>query len=191
MKLHSSFYRFQANKFLTITFILLPILCSQALAADKKGTTETIGDILQYGLPAIAYSSTFLLDDADGRNEFYWSFFSNVLATQALKHSINKERPNKEDNDSFPSGHTSMAFQAAGFIHFRYGLEYGIPAYLAASYVGWGREKINEHDKTDVIAGAAIGLLSSYLFTSPYKNLQVSTFTDENSDIGLLLSYNW
>ena len=147
--------------FIRCLALILILFCSQGFASDKKGTTETIGDILQFGLPAIAYSSTFLMDDAEDRNEFYWSFFSNVIATQALKHSVHKNRPDDSDNDAFPSGHTSMVFQAAGFLHMRYGLMYGIPAYVAATYFGWGREKINEHGTIDILAGAALSLASN------------------------------
>mgnify|MGYP003635974966 CR=1 FL=1 len=170
--------------------LLLSLFCTQGFASDKKGTTETIGDILQFGLPAIAYSSTFLMDDPDGRNQFYWSFFSNVIATQALKYTVHKNRPDDSDNDAFPSGHTSMAFQAAGFLHMRYGLMYGLPAYVAATYVGWGREKINEHETIDVLAGAAIGLASSYFLTTPYKNLQVAPVIDKDNP-GITVSYRW
>ncbi|MFT6030674.1 MAG: hypothetical protein ACI8O8_002420 [Oleiphilaceae bacterium] len=58
-------------------FFTIKFFCSQGFASYKKGTTETIDDILQFGLPAIAYSSTFFLDDTKGRDEFYW--FSEQL----------------------------------------------------------------------------------------------------------------
>tara|TARA_R110001592_G_scaffold103247_3_gene291002 strand:+ start:8547 stop:9116 length:570 start_codon:yes stop_codon:yes gene_type:complete len=183
-------YSRKSQIFIQCLLLLFTLLCSHTFASDKKGTTETIGDILQFGLPAIAYSSTFLNDDREGRNEFYWSFFTNVIATQVLKNTVHKNRPDDSDNDAFPSGHTSMAFQAAGFLHQRYGLIYGIPAYLAATYVGWGREKINEHDTVDVLAGAAIGLASSYFLTTPYENLQVAPVIDKDK-LGMTVSYRW
>jgi membrane-associated phospholipid phosphatase len=62
------------------------------------------------------------MDVTEGRDEFYWSFLTNVIATQALKHTVHKHRPDDSDNDAFPSGHTSMAFQSAGFLHKRYGI---------------------------------------------------------------------
>jgi membrane-associated phospholipid phosphatase len=62
------------------------------------------------------------MDVTEGRDEFYWSFLTNVIATQALKHTVHKNRPDDSDNDAFPSGHTSMAFQSAGFLHKRYGI---------------------------------------------------------------------
>ena len=55
----------------------------------------------------------------------------------------------------------------------RYGWEYGIPAYAAASFVAYSRVEANEHYPHDVIAGAAIGILSSFIFTRPYKGWNV------------------
>ena len=51
----------------------------------------------------------------------------------------------------------------------RYGLEYGIPAYALASFVAYSRVESGEHYAHDVIAGAAIGIASSYIFTKPYR----------------------
>jgi membrane-associated phospholipid phosphatase len=56
----------------------------------------------------------------------------------------------------------------------RYGWEYGIPAYAAASFVAYSRVEAREHYAHDVIAGAGIGILSSYIFTKPYKGWKVS-----------------
>ena len=88
---------------------------------------DTSGDVLQIAIPAAAYAKTFYLDDSEGRREFYKSFFTSLGVTYGLKYSIDKKRPNGKEH-SFPSGHTSAAFQGATFIHKRYGLEYGIPA---------------------------------------------------------------
>ena len=47
----------------------------------------------------------------------------------------------------------------------RYGWGYGVPAYALASFVGYSRVESRQHYAPDVIAGAAIGILSSCLFT--------------------------
>ncbi|HZJ19986.1 MAG TPA: PAP2 family protein, partial [Pricia sp.] len=48
--------------------------------------------------------------------------------------------------------------------------KYGVPAYLVAGFVGYSRlEGVNDrHDGWDVLAGAAVGIGSTYLFTTPY-----------------------
>ena len=55
----------------------------------------------------------------------------------------------------------------------RYGWEYGVPAYALASFVAYSRVEAREHYPHDVIAGAAIGVLSSFIFTRPYHGWSV------------------
>jgi hypothetical protein len=80
-------------------------------------------------------------------------------ATMALKFSVDRTRPNKAGNASFPSGHTSGSFAVAGVLHRRYGWETGVPAYLFAGSVGLARIRSSKHFLSDVLAGAAIGVL--------------------------------
>lgn len=131
---------------------------------------ETAGDIVAVAIPAIAYGSTYYMDDPEGRDQFYKSFATNAVVTYGLKKAVDKERPDHSDNDSFPSGHTSVAFQGASFIHKRYGLEYSIPAYIGATFVGYSRVEADKHDTTDVLAGAALGVASSMFLTKSYHN---------------------
>lgn len=63
---------------------------------------------------------------------------------------------------SSTSGHTSKAFTVAGFIHKSYGWKYSIPACIGAVFVGYSRVKADKHFVEDVVAGAAIGILSSF-----------------------------
>ena len=72
----------------------------------------------------------------------------------------------------------------------RYGWEYGVPAYAAASFVAYSRVESNEHHPHDVIAGAAIGIVSSYIFTRPYKGWHVQVEADEKY-YGIRLSRAW
>jgi membrane-associated phospholipid phosphatase len=72
----------------------------------------------------------------------------------------------------------------------RYGWIYGIPAYVAASFVGYSRVEEKAHYAHDVLAGAAIGILSSYLFTTPYKGWQIKADVDGNY-YGLSLNKQW
>lgn len=149
-------------------FIIL-ILLSQLKALD----TEKTGDTLQILIPTIGYSTALYLGDKEGQYQFYKSLGTTIGITFGLKYSINRQRPNGSDY-SFPSGHTSSAFQGASFIHQRYGLKYGWIAYLGASFVGYSRVKANVHYTTDVIAGAIIGTMSSYYFTTPYKDYTIT-----------------
>ena len=165
------------------------VMSSNVSAIDSAGA----GDILQVLIPATAYGTTLYLDDTEGQYQFYKSFGTNLAATYALKFSIDKERPNGGSH-SFPSGHTSAAFQGASFIHFRYGLGYGIPAYLAASFVGWSRVDSDAHYTSDVIAGALLGTFSSYYFTTSYKGYDIKPITmnsGSSSAVGIGISKTW
>lgn len=158
--------------------------------ASERNTIKNNGTILRTLIPAVAYGATFYLHDADGRVQFYKSFFSNLAVTYALKKSISKTRPNGRNNDSFPSGHTSVAFQGAAFIHQRYGLKYAVTAYLGASYVAWARVESHNHFTIDVVAGAAIGVASSFIFTRPYKGFMVTPVA-ASGFYGISISKQW
>ena len=72
----------------------------------------------------------------------------------------------------------------------RYGLEYGIPAYALASFVAYSRVESGEHHPHDVIAGASIGIVSSWIFTKRYRGWQV-TIDADTKQFGVRFSRNW
>jgi membrane-associated phospholipid phosphatase len=160
------------------------------LSLAYANTDDTAADILRLALPAAAWGMTQYQDDKEGSTQFYYSFASTIAATYALKSTINKNRPDDSDNDAFPSGHTSMAFQGAAFLQHRYGWQYGVPAYALATYVGYSRVKHDHHDSHDVLAGAVIGIAASYFFTTPYYGFNLQPTAGLNG-IGLQLSRHW
>jgi membrane-associated phospholipid phosphatase len=157
---------------------------------QAKSTVETLGDIFSIAIPATAYGTSLYLDDKEGQIQFYKSFGSTMAATYVLKYTVREKRPDSENRDSFPSGHTSSAFAGASFIQQRYGWKYSIVPYLTAIYTGYSRVHSNRHHPIDVYAGAAIGMLCSWYFVTPYKNLQVTPIVDSNFK-GLSLKYQW
>lgn len=165
-------------------------LLALCLISSNTVFAEDNGSVMRTLIPAVAYGTTFYMHDQDGRVQFYKSFFTNMGTTYALKSLISKERPNGQDDDSFPSGHTSVAFQGAAFIHKRYGLKYAAAAYLGATYVGWRRVATDNHDTVDVVAGAAIGIASSFIFTRTYKGFAVAPLA-ENGIYGVAISKQW
>ena len=156
-----------------IPFVLfiIYILCfgSQLkLNAQSKGI-ETSGDILLFALPATALGSTLIKGDKTGTWQFTKGFLLNQAVTISLKIATDKKRPFNNGDRAFPSGHTSTTFQSASFIQRRYGWKYGIPAYALAAFTGYSRINAQKHDGWDVLAGAIVGIGSSYLFTTPYQ----------------------
>jgi membrane-associated phospholipid phosphatase len=148
---------------------------------------EKAGEVVTFLLPATAAGLTVYNKDTEGMIQLGESAALALGVSYALKYTIDETRPNGEDH-SFPSNHASIAFASAEFMRKRYGLDYGIPAYLAAAFVAYSRVEADQHYVHDVLAGAAIGILSSYLFTQPYKNLQVSLDVDHDY-YGIMLSW--
>lgn len=169
----------------TTKAVLLMVLLAPALAAADEERDEMVraGDLLQIGIPAIGYGLTYLLETrhapdpsglrnpqlepdslrlkGDARHDFVAAALRVELATYSLKYSVDEQRPNG-GGQSFPSGHTSMAFMGAEFIRKQYGWGWGVPAYLGASFVGWTRVWSGNHWTRDVVAGAAIGICGNH-----------------------------
>jgi membrane-associated phospholipid phosphatase len=171
-------------------FLLILALLTYGPICAASDPVVRSGSFLRTLIPAVAYGATFYLHDKEGRSEFYKSFFTNYAATYALKQAISKTRPNGKDDESFPSGHTSVAFQGAAFIHLRYGIKYAVPAYMAATYVGWTRVESDNHYVVDVVAGAALGIISSAIFTRPYHGYMAAPLV-ENGFYGISISRQW
>jgi membrane-associated phospholipid phosphatase len=81
------------------------------------------------------------------------------VSTLALKNAVRRTRPDGEPH-SFPSGHASGTFAAATVIQRHYGLKGAIPAFSAAVLITGARMQANSHYPTDLIMGAALGILS-------------------------------
>ena len=84
----------------------------------------------------------------------------------ALKGMVKEERPDHSDNQSFPSGHATMAFAAARSIDKEFRSEsiwIPIAGYAAATAVGVERVASDRHHWYDVVAGAALGVCSAEL----------------------------
>ncbi len=156
---------------------------------------EGSGDVLQLVLPVAALTTTLIKKDYQGTKEFAFSYGSAMVLTHSLKYLIHKQRPEGRDRyDAFPSGHTASAFSGASFIQKRYGWKYGWPAYVLAALVGVSRMEGPDgyHDIWDVIAGASVGVGTTYLFTSPYQKQRFDIgFASGNNNYLLTIRYHF
>jgi membrane-associated phospholipid phosphatase len=137
------------------------------MLAGEHGTAETVFEagntmgsgVFPFSAAALSYGLGKILH-SDGATAFASDLFRaqvlNGIATLGLKTSINRTRPDG-GSWSFPSGHASTCFTTAAVIYSHFGPEYGIPAYLAATYVGLSRLQANRHYPSDVLAGAVLG----------------------------------
>ena len=185
--------RFKFRPDLLFKRLALPLLIiNVAILQAQNQTIETSGDILLFAMPASAITGSLIAGDYHGTWQFAKGFALNQVVTVGLKYALNKNRPYDGGERAFPSGHTSTTFQSAAFIQKRYGWGYGIPAYILAGYTGFSRIKAQKHDGWDVLAGAAVGIGSAYIFTTPYQkeHMELSFSNDAHSySIGFVYKF--
>lgn len=151
---------------------------------EDTGAVASTGDALLIGLPVAAFGLTYLLHGPDKdagastlngsvggidfvhmtgspRHDLGLALLRTEAITFGLKAVVAEDRPTGEPH-SFPSAHTSTTFAAAEFVRKEYGWTWGMPAYLAAGFAGYSRIEAKEHWTQDVLAGAAIGILSNH-----------------------------
>ena len=81
---------------------------------------------------------------------------------QGLKYTVRRERPDKSNHHSFPSGHSASVFATAGVLQRNYGWKVGVPANVVAAYVAASRVHDNRHYLSDVIFGATMGIAAEH-----------------------------
>ena len=99
-----------------------------------------------------------------GRDIVRAQILSQVMV-QALKFTVQRERPDGSNSQSFPSGHSSSAFATATVLQRHYGWKIGVPAYALGSYVALARMSWNRHHATDVVMGAGFGIAAARTVT--------------------------
>lgn len=130
-----------------------------------------IDDYMQYA-PAMAVAG-LSLSGKKGRNGWKrqalsWGGSMLIMGgfVNSIKYTSKVMRPDGTTRNSFPSGHTATAFMNATFLHREYGHInpwYSIAGYASSSYVGVSRSLNNRHWISDILAGAALGILSTEL----------------------------
>lgn len=99
-----------------------------------------------------------------GRDIVRAQILSQVLV-QTIKFSVRRERPDRSNNKSFPSGHSASAFATATVLQRHYGWKVGVPAYAMGGYIALARMAWNRHHATDVVMGAGFGIASARTVT--------------------------
>jgi len=85
--------------------------------------------------------------------------------TYTLKQVVGRPRPLSEsEKNSFPSGHTTLAFTMATVAGHEYP-KLRIPLYVAAAATAFARVYLGRHYPSDVIVGALIGTLAGVHIT--------------------------
>ena len=167
-----------------------PYQLTKAMKGVKRST-----DIVAVALPAAALVGTLCARDWEGLLQGVETAAVTAAFTYALKYATREERPDRSDLHSFPSGHTAVSFAASTYLTRRYGWKSGVPAYIASTYVAWGRCFSRQHYVWDCVVGAAIGAGSALIFTTPFArrhDVQISPVADERTkNIGVYASFTF
>lgn len=133
---------------------------------------------------ALGLSSTE--DNFDGAIELATSIAGAQLVAEGIKGLELERRPNGSDWKSFPSGHSAAAFSSAMFVHRRYGWKPAIIPYAMAAVTGWGRVRADAHYWHDILGGAAVSALFTWIVVDKYdvaQNITVAA-TPDNIHVG-------
>lgn len=120
----------------------------------------------------------------DAGKTLFVALITSGIAVQILKHLIGRARPRlthdflvigpslKGGYDSFPSGHTTLAFTLACVLS-AYLPRYRIVFYSFAFIAGFVRIEGTSHFPSDVLAGAILGIIVGRLLTSKMSGLSM------------------
>ncbi|MEZ2336902.1 phosphatase PAP2 family protein [Mucilaginibacter sp. RCC_168] len=142
--------------------------------------THLYGDI---GVPVGLLAAGVISNDKQMRQNSLYVASSTLLSsglTFLIKHIVKRPRPfiqninivpvYRAGSTSFPSGHTSSSFATATALSRAYPKWYVIaPAFLWAGSVSYSRMYLGVHYPTDVAAGAALGVGSTFILQSLKK----------------------
>ncbi len=118
----------------------------------------------------------------------------NGLVTESLKTAVNTRSPNG-DPRGWPSGHESSSFCVATVMYEEYGPYVGVPMFAFASFVGYERIDARNHDFSDVVSGALIGMAIGHAVAKNHKmriaGLELAPYVDDRGGVGLALIKQW
>ena len=144
------------------------ILVAVATPALASGI-ESTGTGVAIALPLVAGGISLYKDDRTGLAQLTVDTVATVGTAYALKQFVREQRPDKSDFESFPSDTSALAFAPAQYLWDRYGWQYGLPAYAAATFVGYSRIDAKQHHWYDVAASAGFAFTFSKIFTTRYR----------------------
>lgn len=119
----------------------------------------------------------------------------NGITTVALKAAARTEAPN-DGEFAWPSGHTSSSFCFAAVMNESYGPWVGVPLYGFATFVAYERVDARNHDLSDVVSGAFLGIAIGHAVARNHQprilGMDVVPYTDpQRGGTGLALLKRW
>lgn len=173
----------------TTALSFLVLLSPHVIQANGVTTRSAL---ISASVPAIGLIYSYSIGDIEGIKELTLGCAVSAQLTTFLKNTVQRRRPNSENNLSFPSGHASFSFSGASYLHHRYGLGWGLPMYAVATAISIQRVNVKDHYWSDVIAGAALGFATGALFTARYPEVLIEPhFNASNRSAGLQFKYKF
>ncbi|MFP4105789.1 MAG: phosphatase PAP2 family protein [Phycisphaerae bacterium] len=160
---------------------------------------DQVGDVggnpgLHFAIAGAMYAYGSIEDDRE-TYELSKSLINALSITGALtlslKYATQRESPNG-DEIGWPSGHTSSSFCLAAVMYEHYGPTVGVPLYAFAAFVGYERLDARNHDFSDVVAGALIGMAIGHAVANNHEpkvmGMSVIPYTDpQRRSVGIAL----
>ncbi|MDR0711000.1 MAG: phosphatase PAP2 family protein [Prevotellaceae bacterium] len=198
----SRYTRFPYKQQITPTILIAAgtvAICAgkEELIRYMPQTNITVDNYLQYAPMLGMYAADIAGVKAqnsvwDQTKYLIFSQLACALVVQTLKYTVREQRPNKGAYNSFPSGHTSVAFVGATVMYHEFKSTNRILAYsgfFVATAVGVLRQTNRKHYISDVLAGAGIGMLSANLIYY-FKPLKAWQPFSKSNNFSLLPYYN-
>lgn len=148
------------------------------VSAEKflSSTAKPLSVALPVGLLIVSFSTKNKTLQHQGWQSLGGLVIGSVV-TEATKRMVFRDRPfiaqphfflaridEDELHNSFPSGHTTVAFSTATTLAINYRKWYVIvPAYAWAGAIGYSRMRLGVHYPSDVLAGAVTGAAGAWL----------------------------
>ncbi len=160
--------------------LVLLLVSTRAHAGGPFSSKNKLGDVMMVMSPTYALGMTIMAKDWAGTLQLGESILAAQVASEGIKALELERRPNGGDKKSFPSGHAAGAFSGAMFVHKRYGWKPALIPYAMSLVAGWSRVEVRAHYWHDVLAGAAVSALFTWVLVDKYvpKGVDVAVGMD-------------
>ena len=173
--------------------------------SGSASTLRTYGDVAQFSGPIIGgiLATGGWMTHDDYELSAAWGLIESFLwanaVSETFKITLGRRRPYATDDPfelrpgstsgSFPSGHTISAFAAATTLSEYYpDWKVAVPAYSAATAVGFSRLYSNQHWASDVMGGALMGYGVSHTLWKRHQHRNETSWTIGVQPSGVLVS---
>ena len=126
----------------------------------------------------LAISAVAVVLLADGTTQIFKDLVQRIRPCHVFQQAQLLHGAVCTDSFSFPSNHASNTFALAAFISYNY-RKLAIPSFLIAILVGYSRIYLTAHYPTDVLAGAAWGMLLGFTVALVARRLMRFSQADE------------